>query len=161
MSKSHELLLGFFVVPNNKNFAISAALVIFLCPQAQSLALETVPFPFWPELEPQLYGQVLNLGKPQKLGVSIAVLMSSSIAFFTTEYTLFFTNSFFPFLCNRQLLETSFYLAQTYFSSLCFCYEFNTTNRIVNFLQHCWSCTKCTECTNVGIYYFFLVERRV
>lgn len=46
MAKSHELLLGLFVVPNNKNFATSATLVIFLCPQAQSLALETVLFQF-------------------------------------------------------------------------------------------------------------------
>lgn len=46
MAKSHELLLGVFVVPNKTSFAISATPVIFLCFQARSLALEMVPFQF-------------------------------------------------------------------------------------------------------------------
>jgi len=77
MAKSRKLLSGFFVVSNSKNFAVSATFVIFLWPQAQSLALETVPFQFCSELEPQLYGQVLTLGKPWKHGAGIAVLMIS------------------------------------------------------------------------------------
>jgi len=85
--------------------------------------------------------------------------MSYSIAFFTKEYTFFPANSFLPFLCDRQHLETSFYLVQTNFSSLCFCYEFNTTNLIVIFLQHCWSCTKCREYTKyTNSLYFFSWE---
>lgn len=73
--------------------------------------------------------------------VPLAKMMSSFSAFFSGEYTLFLTNSLFPSLCNRQLLDTSFYLTQTNFSLLCLHYQFKHCHSTVNFWQHHRSCT--------------------
>lgn len=159
-------IFGAFCAPDNKNFAISVTLVIFTCSQTPSLSLESVAFQFWPEQDPQLYGHILNLGKPQKPGVSVTGdqqncydfsfcchLHRKAYSLLHKEFLLLSLEQ--PNFRNFIIFGTGqfFIIVGCVFG--CCCYEFNTINFIVNFLQHCWWCVKCTECTKIGVYSFF------